>query len=137
MPESNKPHWSDPAWIQTEILSSLSMILSVLQSIHQQQLVEYGSRERAVTKCDLERLTMKVSELGTNIDGIKAKITKIADEQQKRYDEIMVKLQAALDALANSDADVPADVTAKLDEVNTLLTAFDDTIPETATPPVA
>jgi paraquat-inducible protein B len=80
---------------------------------------------------------MKVSELGTNIDGIKAKITKIADEQQKRYDEIMVKLQAALDALANSDADVPADVTAKLDEVNTLLTAFDDTIPETATPPVA
>jgi regulator of replication initiation timing len=86
-----------------------------------------------VTKHDLnemeERLSMKISELKNEVTGMKAQVTKIWDEQQKRFDELTTAFEALKATLG--DAELDAETLAEIDSFKALLTAFDDTIPDT------
>jgi len=116
MPETAKPHWSDPDWVQTEILSSLSMILSVLQSIHQQQLVEYGSRDRAVTKSDLEHtertIMSAISDFAT---------------KQKQFND---RQAAAIDGAVDSVQGIVSDIQTLNDKITELQNSTGGVTPE-------
>jgi septal ring factor EnvC (AmiA/AmiB activator) len=60
-------------------------------------------------------------------------VTKIWDEQQKKYDALKEKFDALEQTLANQELD--EDATKELTDFKTELQAFDDTIPDLENPP--
>lgn len=73
-------------------------------------------------------MAIKVSEIGTEVAGLKATVIKIWGEQQSKYDALVVQYQAALDALANQT--ITEDAQLALDDFKAKLKEFDDTIPD-------
>jgi hypothetical protein len=91
------------------------------------------SHPNLVTKDDLKemekRMAIKLSDLKTEVAGIRAQVTKIWGEQQKKYDDLVVefdKLKASLENVT-----LPDDVETDLTDFKAQLQAFDDTIPDT------
>lgn len=75
---------------------------------------------------------MKISELKGDLVAVKTQVTKIAVEQQARFDALSAKITELEGQLG--DAEVPQDVTDTLGEVKTLLQSLDDSIPDTEPP---
>lgn len=74
-------------------------------------------------------ILMKLSELKTEVAGIRAQVTKIWQEQQNKYDALVIEFNTLKASLDN--AELPADVVTDLTEFKAQLQAFDDTIPDT------
>jgi regulator of replication initiation timing len=96
-----------------------------------------GSRSALATKQDLqewiERMAIKLSELGTEVTGIRTSVKKIWGEQQAKYDKLVIefdKLKASLD-----NVELPEAVATDITEFKAELQAFDDTIPDVAEEP--
>jgi hypothetical protein len=92
------------------------------------------SQHEPITKHDLEKLAynidMKISELKNTVLELKAQVTKIATEQQARYDTLVAKYDALVESLKDQELD--EETTAAVADFKTALQAFDDVIPDVA-----
>lgn len=120
----------------TEAISCLTHAVVQLTEQRQTEHERNRSRSRPATKEDLLEMehcmAIKLSELKGEVAGLRAQVTKIWGEQQKKYDDLVVefdKLKASLD-----NVELPADVETDLTEFKAQLTAFDDSIPDTTVP---
>lgn len=117
-------------------LSQISNLVGALRDLTEQLRIECQwrkSRCELATKDDLRemeiRMAIKVSELKTEVAGLRAQVQKIWGEQQAKYDALVVKYDELVKTLENQEIseEAEAEVTAFKAE----LKAFDDTIPDT------
>jgi len=91
------------------------------------------------TKQDLhewiERMAIKLSELGNEVSGIRAEVKKIWGEQQKKYDNLVIEFDKLKASLEN--VELPAAVETSITDFKAELQAFDDTIPDVTEDPPA
>ena len=78
---------------------------------------------------ELKLMAIKVSELTGEVTALKASVVKIWDEQQSKYDALVLQYNAALEQLANQT--ISDEAQAALDDFKAKLKEFDDTIPDT------
>lgn len=80
----------------------------------------------------LTLIIMKLSELTSRTASLNKRLGKVFGEQQRLIDDLKVKVAALTEALknANTDIDVPADLAARISEIETLIGAVDDQIPD-------
>ncbi len=121
MPVDTKPHQPEPNWVNVEILSALSRIVSVLQSIHQQQLASAGSgsRDRAVTKCDLEQTERTIMSA---ISDFAAKQKAFNDRQDTAVSGLTADVEALnkkIEELQNSPGAITPEDQALLNDLET------------------
>lgn len=119
-----------------ELAKEISALTSEICGYRQERKNEFDwlrSQCGLATKQDLDRMKecilMKLSELKTEVAGIRAQVTKIWQEQQNKYDALVIEFNTLKASLDN--AELPADVVTDLTEFKAQLQAFDDTIPDT------
>lgn len=76
----------------------------------------------------IKLMEIKVSELETEVTGLKSTVIKIWGEQQTKYDALVALYNAAVAQLANQTISPGAQ--AALDDFKARLKEFDDTIPD-------
>jgi len=126
----------------SSIAHSISCLTDAVRDFteaNKQEWERNRSHSQLATKQDLqewmERMAIKLSELGNEVSGIRAEVKKIWGEQQKKYDNLVVefdKLKASLD-----NVELPAAVETSITDFKAELQAFDDTIPDVAEEPPA
>jgi len=118
-------------------ISQLIVAVRQLIEVQTNGLEWFKSHHGLVTKDDLKemekRMATKVSELDQTVNRLQAKVDKIWDEQQKRYDDLVKDFTAVKEQLAN--VEVPPAAQASIESFDAKLTAYDDVIPDPATPP--
>jgi len=126
---------------QTCIAKSISCLTHAVRAYTEQYKIESElnrSNSGLATLKDLlemeNRMAIKISELKGEVSAIRVQVSKIWGEQQKKYDDLVVKFNALEEKLAAAELDAPT--TQELADFKTDLQAFDDTIPDLETPPV-
>jgi len=116
----------------THAICSLALAIREFSDNRRTEFEWFKSHYELATKHDLEEMVnvmaLKLSELGGTIQGLKAQVQKIWNEQQAKYDALVVKYGELEATLAN--VELPAEADTELTEFKTLLQAFDDTIPD-------
>lgn len=76
----------------------------------------------------LKSILMTQQELSVALDGLTAKVGKVAKEQSDRFDALTAEIQRLTDVI--NAGEVTSEVTAALDKVQTALQSLDDAIPD-------
>lgn len=119
-----------------DLPESLLVLASELRKSRRQRKIEFEwlkSHLKLATKHDLEemekRMGLRISELKTEVAGIRSQVTKIWNEQQAKYDALVVKYDELVKQIEAGEVD--AETSQAIVDFKNELKAFDDTIPDT------